>query len=62
LTEQIDKVIDSYYYGSFVYTYYAYLDKFHCEPVSWLDFMEYLEYTKVEGKIKSILSDADRSK
>ena len=56
LSKQINKIIDSYSYGSFVYTYYAYLDKFHCEPNGWLDFLEYLEYTRVENKVKDFIS------
>ena len=53
---QVNKIIDTYSYGSVVYTYYAYLDKFHCEPNSWLDFFEYLEYTRVENKVKDLLA------
>ena len=56
LSKQINKIIDSYSYGSFVYTYYAYLDKFHCEPNGWLDFLEYLEYTRVENKVKDFIA------
>lgn len=44
-----------------MFTYYRYLDKFHCEPKEWLDLFEYLDYNATDGEISSlILADKER--
>lgn len=44
-----------------MFTYYRYLDKFHCEPKEWKDLFEYLEYNATESEInKVIIADKER--
>lgn len=41
--------------GDWLYLCYRYMDKFHCEPVEWLDLFDYMSYMEVEGKIGDFL-------
>ena len=60
LGKEINKIIASFSYGSFVYTYYAYMNKFNEEPKDWKNLFEYLEFNKLENKIKEIVSQKER--
>lgn len=43
--------IESFKYGSYLYAYYSFMDKFHVEPKDWKDFLEHMEYIRVENDI-----------
>ena len=40
-----------------MYTYYRFLDKFHVEPKSWNELMEFGNFTEVEAKVHRLVSD-----
>lgn len=45
-----------------MFTYYRYMDKFHCEPKDWKDLFEYLAYNDTDNKInKAIIADKERN-
>lgn len=50
-------VKDKFNYGSFVFAYYRFIDKFHIEPKSWIDLIEYNNYVDTESAINKIIAD-----
>lgn len=52
----------SFSQGSFVYTFYSYLNKFHTEPSDWRSLVEYMEYNRIENKIAEVYSDQAMNK
>lgn len=40
-----------------MYTYYRFIDKFHVEPRSWEELMEFGNFIEVENKIQKLVSD-----
>jgi hypothetical protein len=51
------EIIGSFKYGSFVYSYYAYLNKFHTEPRDWRSLMEYMEFNKTENNLSACYAE-----
>ena len=47
---------ENFKFGDFVYTYYRFLDKFHSEPKSWNELLEFGNYTDVENKVHQLIS------
>ena len=44
-------------YGEAVLLWYRYVDKYHIEPVDWLDLFEFMGHEQVLSGIKKILAD-----
>lgn len=38
-----------------LFTYYRYLDKFHCEPRSFTDLFDFMRYTEVDTSINNLI-------
>ena len=54
----IGKTVSSKFeHGSFVFTYYRFLDKFHTEPKSWLELIEFPNYLETDTSVKKIIND-----
>lgn len=58
MSASVNALIEEYPFGSFTYTYYEFVSKFHVMPETWQDIFEYLEYTKTENKIKECVANA----
>ena len=58
VSKKINECIQKYPFGSFTYTYYNFLEKFHVEPKTWRDIFEYIEYSKTDTDIKECLANA----
>lgn len=55
----IRKIIkEKFKHGDFVYTYYRFLDKFHSEPKSWRELMEFTDYVSTDSTINRLISDS----
>jgi hypothetical protein len=54
-TSRIQEIVSKFEGGEWVYICLRYMDKFHTEPVEWLDLFNYLSYTDVEADITSYL-------
>lgn len=52
LSTEINKLIEKYASGSFIYTYYSYLNKFKESPKDWQNLFEYIEFQGLENEIK----------
>ena len=47
-------------YGGFVFTYYRFLDKFHVEPKSWQDLMEFPIYIDTDSAVNKLIVDSTK--
>ena len=54
-SKQIEEIVTNFKDGSFVFTYYRFVDKFHVEPKSWSDLFEFLHYNETEAKIDKLV-------
>ena len=43
-----------------MYSYYAFLDKFHTEPRSWRDFFVHMEFNRVDSEISASIADVKK--
>lgn len=55
ISKQIEEIVTNFKDGSFVFTYYRFVDKFHVEPKSWSDLFEFLHYNETEAKIDKLI-------
>lgn len=55
-----EKIKDKFRYGDVVYKYYRYLDRFHCEPKSWLDILEFSNYVYTDSAVNKLIADTMR--
>lgn len=54
IRETVSKKFD---YGYFVFTYYRFLDKFHTEPVTWAELMEFSNYLDTDSAVNKLIAD-----
>lgn len=50
-------VKEKFEHGRFVFTYYRFLDKFHCEPKSWAELMEFPNYMETDSAVNKLIMD-----
>ena len=50
-------VNEKFNYGSFVFTYYRFLDKFHTEPKTWHELMEFSNYLDTDSAVTKLIAD-----
>lgn len=55
-----DLIKEKFKFGSYVHAYYRYLNKFHCEPKSWQDLLEFGNFIDVENKIHKLIADSTK--
>ena len=61
----LDKLIKElikkkFVHGDFVYSYYRFLDKFHCEPKDWKDLMEFTDYMNTDGAVHKLITESTK--
>jgi hypothetical protein len=58
LDELVRKTVaDKFNYGSFVFTYYRFLDKFHVEPKTWAELMEFSNYLDTDSAVSKLIAE-----
>ena len=40
-----------------MFTYYSFLDKFHTEPKTWEELMEFTDYLNTDSSINKLIAD-----
>lgn len=60
----IEKTIsDKFIHGGYVYSYYRFLDRFHSEPMSWKELIEFTNYIETDDSVHKLINDlANREK
>ena len=57
LSDKIREATEEFKYGDLTFLYYRFLEKFHCEPKTWGELFECLDFVEIESKINKIISD-----
>lgn len=47
-------------YGYFVFTYYRFLDKFHVEPKTWQELMEFTNYIDADSAVAQLIAETTK--
>lgn len=52
----MNEIVDSIFEKeTMLFTYYRYLDKFHCIPRDFTDLFDFVRYTEADSKINSLI-------
>lgn len=49
-------------YGNFLFTYYRFIDRFHVEPRSWQELMEFPKYLETDTSVNKLIADTKQEK